>query len=79
MQTPEDKFSGDVAHIVFLQFRENLQDVMKPDYDDHYLLRWLRGKLYEHGGMYADVAKLANWRALDEDLRCRSVLHIFTV
>ena len=27
------------------QFKENLKDVLQPEHDDHYLLRWLRGKL----------------------------------
>ena len=31
--------------LCLLQFRENLKDVLKPEHDDHYLLRWLRGLL----------------------------------
>lgn len=27
-----------------LQLKDNVKDVLEPDHDDHYLLRWLRGK-----------------------------------
>jgi len=31
--------------LVVFQFRRNVKDILKPNHDDHYLLRWLRGKL----------------------------------
>ena len=27
-----------------LQLKDNVKDVLEPDHDDYYLLRWLRGK-----------------------------------
>lgn len=33
-----DKYFG------LLQFRRSVKDVLKPEHNDHYLLRWLRGE-----------------------------------
>ena len=41
-------FSGRnvVLFLLSLQFCENLSDVLKEEHDDHYILRWLRGKFF---------------------------------
>lgn len=44
------------------KFRENLQDVMKPDYDDHYLLRWLRARDFDLKKAEAMLRDALAWR-----------------
>ncbi|XP_052073547.1 SEC14-like protein 2 isoform X1 [Mytilus californianus] len=50
-----------------LQFRENVKDVLQPEHDDHYLLRWLRARNFDLKKSEDMLRKHLVWRK-EEDI-----------
>ncbi|VDI56430.1 Hypothetical predicted protein, partial [Mytilus galloprovincialis] len=63
-------FVGDLSEkqsTALQKFRENVKDVLEPEHDDHYLLRWLRARNFDLKKSEDMLRKHLIWRK-EEDI-----------
>ncbi|XP_041379293.1 SEC14-like protein 2 [Gigantopelta aegis] len=58
------------------QFRDNVKDVLKPEHDDHYLLRWLRARRFDLNKAETMLRNNLTWR---EQNKVDTILETFTI